>query len=202
LAGIATLLAHKGTLHSQLGQECFVLSQSAGISNPRYLEIGAYDPVHWSNTASLRESFGWTGFHVDPNPVTARAFDSLGLAHSFIEAAVVGKHQPEVFLHVEGAMSSTSNFSKEKNDLKVATIQPVDLLKVTKSIDYLSLDIEGGEYDVLVSWPWEVCKPKIITVEHNFMDNQRDKIASLLIPLGYREFLPSLTDFESWFVRD
>lgn len=199
--GLKVLISNSGEINSQLGQEIFVLSQTANIINPTFLEIGAYDPIHWSNTASLREYFGWTGLHVDPNSETAKKFNQAGLAQNFIHAAVSTTKQERVFLQSAGAMSTISDFPLNSNDEAVLVINPQDLVHRSKKVDYLSLDIEGGEYDVLAAWPWEACSPKVITVEHNFREIEKTKIKNLLNQKGYREFLPSLTDFESWFVK-
>jgi len=54
-------------------------------------------------------------------------------------------------------------------------------------IDYLSLDIEGLEVEVLENVNWEQVRIDIMTVEVNFTTTKVERLRRLLKPLGYRE---------------
>jgi hypothetical protein len=55
-----------------------------------------------------------------------------------------------------------------------------------KAIDFLSIDIEGAEFDVLQTLDFEKWKPKIIVAEYNSMHAGKDyRLVDLLIPKGY-----------------
>ena len=56
--------------------------------------------------------------------------------------------------------------------------------KVFKNIDYLSIDTEGSEYEILSAFPFEKWNIRLITVEHNFTDKRR-LIQSLMTSKGY-----------------
>ena len=200
-SGLSKLAERNGQIFSQLGQEIFVISQMFGIDDPKFLEIGAFDPEHFSNTAGLRKYFNWKGYFVDPNPETAKKFTDAGLRDSFIEAAVTNTHEPTLFFHAEGAMSSTSGLRRTAKEIEVKAIHIRKLIELVKQVDYLSLDIEGNESEILFSYPWDLSKPAVVTVEHNHRIKEKDEIQKFMETLGYREFLPSLTDFESWFVK-
>jgi len=53
-----------------------------------------------------------------------------------------------------------------------------------RDIDYLSIDTEGSEYDILSHFPWDKWNIRLITVEHNFTPD-RDRIRQLLTGQGY-----------------
>tara|TARA_B110000971_G_C19680143_1_gene350733 strand:+ start:168 stop:605 length:438 start_codon:yes stop_codon:yes gene_type:complete len=52
-------------------------------------------------------------------------------------------------------------------------------------MDYLSLDVEGAEYEILESFPWEERSFGVITVEHSYIQANREKIKRLLESKGY-----------------
>ena len=201
--GYSLIFMRKGRVHSQLGQEAFVVGVTDGAKTLKYLELGAFDPQLLSNTATLRDSFGWTGLSVDPNPEVLEKFKSAKLESTFLNVGVAGKDVRAILVK-DGALSYTQPIL----DLEVQNSDLIQLLSIKKiveklsSIDYLSIDIEGGEFEVLTEFPFERIKPLIITVEHNFREVDVLKIRELLCSKGYRQFLPNRTDFESWFVLE
>ena len=52
-------------------------------------------------------------------------------------------------------------------------------------IDYLSLDTEGSEYEILKALDFDKYTIGLIDVEHNFVEPRRSQIKELLISKGY-----------------
>jgi 3-dehydroquinate dehydratase len=95
--------------------------------------------------------------------------------------------------------------SRKKNSRKynVSTISLSDLLKKYEEpyeIDYLSIDTEGSEYDILKSFNFDEYNIKIITCEHND-SNTREKIFSLLSEKGYERKYVEFSRYDDWYVR-
>ncbi|MFC6742632.1 FkbM family methyltransferase [Methylobacterium tardum] len=72
--------------------------------------------------------------------------------------------------------------------------------RAPRQIDYMSLDVEGGEFDVLQSFDFASRDVALISVEHNFSDS-RGKIYDLLTGLGYRRRFRHLSLFDDWYAR-
>ena len=201
--GYSQIFKRNGHLHSQLGQEAFVLGLTHGAIGKTYLELGAFDPYVLSNTATLRDSFGWTGLSYDPNPEAFAKFKLANLEDSFRNVGVAG-FDSEAILYRDSALSYTTivpnNEVTDSDRVKLIGIR--NIVREFETIDYLSIDIEGGETEVLSQFPFDLVKPFVITIEHNFRDPDKQLIVQLLKDRGYREFLPSRTDFESWFVLE
>jgi hypothetical protein len=201
--GYSLIFMRMGCVHSQLGQEAFVVGMTDGAENLKYLELGAFDPQLLSNTATLRNSFNWTGLSVDPNPEVLEKFKSAKLESGFLNVGVAGKDVSAILIK-DGALS----YTQPVLDLEIQNSELIQLVSIKKivenlsSIDYLSIDIEGGELEVLTEFPFERIKPSIITVEHNFREKDLANIRELLCSKGYRPFLPNRTDFESWYVLE
>lgn len=210
LQGHAFILKSGSMSHSQLSQDAWIVGLMQGRKGGRYLEIGAYDPYEYSNSAVLREKFDWTGFHVDPSPTSHSRFNIAGLDNWFIRAGV-GKETGLGRLIGDGAFaqlvavpecSNSPSTTPACSDDLVAIMTPGDLLRRVGEVDYLSLDIEGGEIDVLRNWPFELCKPYVMTIEHNHRETDRKEITQICTAQGYRQVLAAATDFESWFLLD
>jgi hypothetical protein len=67
-------------------------------------------------------------------------------------------------------------------------------------IDYLSIDTEGSEYEILSHFDFEKYHFKIITCEHNFTP-ARERIFSLLTKNGYARKCENLSKIDDWYVR-
>jgi FkbM family methyltransferase len=198
LQGFFIIASKKGNIYSQLGQELLVAEWTKSCVNPFYLEIGAYDPYEYSNIATLRQSLGWQGISLDPSSSSYSAFEEAGLLNNFINTAV-GVNSGFAYFVEEGALSSTSTEKRPKSTA-VKMIGIKELVTTLPQITYLSLDIEGGELEILREYPWNISKPLVITVEHNNVAEIKSSIFKVLTEHGYKRILNNLSNFESWFV--
>ena len=101
-------------------------------------------------------------------------------------------------------MSEDSHAPKRdayRNDgqaMEMTTISLDDFLTqngAPKVIDYLSIDTEGSEYEILRTFPFDKWTVRFITVEHNYTP-LRDAIRALLEPLGY---VRTEAKFDDWY---
>ena len=78
--------------------------------------------------------------------------------------------------------------NKNKQTIQVKTLTLFDLLEkanAPKFIDYLSIDTEGSEYEILKNFDFSKYTFGLIDVEHNFVEPRRSLIKNLLILNGY-----------------
>jgi hypothetical protein len=68
-----------------------------------------------------------------------------------------------------------------------------------KHIEFLSVDTEGSEFEILNAFDFSQYSFGAICVEHNYLAN-RSKVKDLLVSNGYRQVYPELSDFDDWFV--
>ena len=69
-----------------------------------------------------------------------------------------------------------------------------------KKIDYLSIDTEGSEFEILNSFNFNEYDIKVITCEHNYT-SMREKIYSLLSKNGYERKYSEFSMFDDWYVK-
>jgi hypothetical protein len=72
--------------------------------------------------------------------------------------------------------------------------------KSPKYIDYLSIDTEGSEYEILNAFDFNEYKFGIITVEHNYTP-EREKIFTLLSSKGYKRMYQDISLFDDWYIK-
>lgn len=207
------LLRYLRESKSQLRQDLFVLSELGFKRNGYFVEFGATNGIDLSNTHLLEKSFGWAGILAEP----ARCWHSELRKNrtAQIETQCVWKesHSTLSFNEVANAEYSTidtySNLDLHKKTRQngtsydVKTISLNDLLSkhgAPRLIDYLSIDTEGSEFEILSNFDFQKHHFKVITCEHNFTP-MREKIQELLEKQGYSRKFEHLSKFDDWYVR-
>jgi FkbM family methyltransferase len=197
---------------SQLGQDVFALSECNMKENGYFVEFGATDGVTLSNTHLLETKFGWNGIVAEP----ARRWHTALKANRrcYVETKCVwrksGVTLPFREVTEEGELSTLDTFSfsdlhatsREHGKIySVDTISLLDLLDKHNApdfVDYLSVDTEGSEYEILIAFDFRRCQFGVITCEHNYGPN-REKVHALLTGHGYVRKLESLSQFDDWY---
>ena len=67
-------------------------------------------------------------------------------------------------------------------------------------IDYLSIDTEGSELDILNNFDFNSYQFRVITCEHNYSSN-RDKIYNLLSNNGYKRVMTDISQFDDYYIK-
>ena len=209
----AQLLNHLDRSKSQRRQDLFVLSELNFKRNGFFVEFGAADGVYLSNTHMLEKEFGWTGILAEPANVYHSALSKNRTAHVTYDcvwketgATLKFKEPGLAHLSTIQAYSGADHHKKLRRHRKtydVGTISLLDLLKrydAPAQIDYLSIDTEGSEFDILSSFDFDAYSFRVITCEHNHTP-MRDKIFALLSGHGYRRKYENLSGFDGWYVK-
>ena len=198
---------------SQICQDWFVLESLNYKKNGYFVEIGAASGVELSNTFLLEKEYNWKGILSEPSPGWKESLEKNRVCIKDYRCVYSESDKLVSFYQTrEKEFSTISNFvnaDKHQNKRKkftkfeILTITLEDLLKEYKApneIDYLSIDTEGSEYDILKNFRFNNYFFKVITVEHN---NTKNKllIDQLLEKNGYKKELEELSQFESWYTK-
>ncbi len=210
---VQNLLALFDKSKAQLKQDLFVLHHLDFKRDGFFVEFGATNGVDLSNTYLLEKEFGWNGILAEP----ARGWhDDLKTNRNCnIETDCVWRDSNSVLTFNEADSKEFSTISEFNNSdyhteireegksYKVNTISLIDLLdkyNAPKTIDYLSIDTEGSEFEILSNFDFNKYSFNVISCEHNFTEN-RKKIYDLLTRHGYERRLINLSNFDDWFVK-
>jgi FkbM family methyltransferase len=196
---------------SELNQDLFVLLESNFKKRGYFVEIGGADGKVHSNTFFLEKKYDWKGIVVEPAIINKKNLQKNRNCNICFNAVHEYTDVKLDFLETKNPnLSQLTKYNKidghNRSDYKkyqVSTISLMDLLikyKAPRIIDYLSIDTEGAEYDILKKFNFNKYKIKIITIEHNYNKN-RDKIYHLLKKNNYCRKFSGISDYDDWYVK-
>jgi FkbM family methyltransferase len=183
---------------SHIGQDAWVAECLQFKSDGFFLDFGAFDGETISNTYVLEKELGWRGICVEPNP---RFYPNLCHSRKCISVNVaLWPQSRELLRFVDAHGLSTIEAYKDADAnagrrlqathgvIEVETLNPTELLRrfnAPELIDFLSLDVEGAEYEVLSALDFRTYAIALMTVEHNHDLPRQDKIRAYLAQFGY-----------------
>lgn len=206
---------------SQNFQDVWALYENKFKLNGYFVEFGATNGFDGSNSYLLQSKYLWSGILAEPNPVWHNNLkkNRENIKVDIITDCVYTETGKELeFLAVKDADLSTikgfgtdDEHSAKRQDcktIKVNTISLIDMLDkygAPEIIDYMSVDTEGSEHDILKAYfdnpnNKDYCI-KCITVEHNFNFESRQKLQDLMIENGYLKKFEAFSRWDDFYVR-
>lgn len=161
--------------YSQYGEDALIFHffyLHTKIVNGVYVDIGAFDPVKLSNTFLLHKH-GWTGVNIDMIPERVDAFRRLRPQDHNILAAV-GDVEGELQVFDCPEMPSATTVDMDRGKLAgykpAGTVQCRTLQSILNEcgisrVDYVNIDVEGFEMNVLSSFDPRKYNVSLFTVE-------------------------------------
>ncbi len=194
------------TYYSQCGQDQYVNEHY--FKNRRdgvFIEIGTHNGMTYSNTYFFEKELGWTGICVEPLPerfaelracrscicIQGCVADTSGVSKLLkVSSPLVNvemlsglqhKYDPR---HFERMKTEVGTYGGSYQYIDVQCYKLNDLLgkNAITHVNFLSIDTEGGEFDILASIDFSRFKIDVITVEDNYEDS---RFISFLGEKGY-----------------
>ncbi|MDB5764029.1 MAG: putative SAM-dependent methyltransferase [Herminiimonas sp.] len=198
--------------YSQEGEDMVLARMLGEKSSPGFfVDIGAHHPVRYSNTYYFYRR-GWTGLNVDALPGTANLFRRMRPKDTTIECGI-GKEAGSMtyFSFNEPALNTFSEQeAARKNHPPYHVIDKIQLPVMTLAqlldrhlpegtdIDFMTVDTEGLDHEVIASNDWTRYRPKIILVEllnTGLEDLAGNPTVHLLQRFDYRIFAKTYNTF-------
>jgi FkbM family methyltransferase len=182
----------------------FVVLLFEGREDGSFIDVGAHNGILWSNTLVLEEGYGWNGICVEPHPINFeklkenRKSDCLNVGLSDVDGELE-------FCRIDGYAEMLSGFTKfycanhklrVENEIKdhpddkvsyidVPSRKLSDILKEKEldHVNYLSIDTEGSELQVLKGADLEKNIFELISCEDNY---EYDDVQKYLEKFNYR----------------
>ena len=197
---------------SQGCQEINALSINNFKSNGYFVEFGACDGFYISNTYVLEKVFNWNGILVEPDK---RWHNTINKRNCHVENKLVWSESNKLIKFKQTdclGLSTAHEFchsgdrANERIDgitYELETISLIDLLDLynaPSTIDYLSIDTEGSEFEILKHFNFEKYSFNFITCEAT-EQKQINLISKLLISYGYAKIQQEVMKDEIWFKK-
>jgi FkbM family methyltransferase len=146
--------------------------------NGFFIEIGAFDGIKLSNTYFF-ESIGWKGILVEPQPnqydklivnrPNSKCYNvGIGMDSSDLELNIVQDADYETWSYVSNKENKEKNIPFKTQKIKVKSVKLNDIIpsEITK-IDFISIDVEGMELDILKTIDWDKYFIEVVLLENN-----------------------------------
>ncbi len=163
--------------YSQEGEDLITARYFGNKKNGFYIDVGANHPKKFSNTYYFYKR-GWKGINIDPLPGSKTIFDKLRKNDININLGISDKEGKMIYFMFEEPQLNTFSEKIKKNRLKtgkklidkkyikIKTLSTIlNNLKIKMQIDFLTIDTEGFDLNVLKSNNWVKYSPKLIIVE-------------------------------------
>lgn len=164
---------------SQSGEDLYLLKYFQKKKSGFFVDVGAHHPFRYSNTYALYR-LGWWGINIDATPGSMKAFEKVRRRDINIELAV-GDTLGTITFYVfrESALNTASQKiastvidSGQSQLLQELQVRQKPLSEILDQflpnnvvLDFLNVDVEGKDVEVLKSNDWKRFRPQVILVE-------------------------------------
>lgn len=196
--------------YAQRGEDTTLWKFFADKTDGHYIDVGAHDPVVDSVSKSFYDA-GWRGVNVEPLPDKAAALRDAQPDSVTVEAALSDK-VGEAMLRFDTGRSGLSTLDEE-NAIRAHLDSSIAVLTMTLAevcnlfaywpIDWLKIDVEGWEEQVIRGGDWDRFRPEVVVVEATIPMTKVPSHANwepLLIDVGYR--FVRFDGLNRWYAED
>jgi FkbM family methyltransferase len=206
-------LVNNTSSHAQVRQDLWVLHETKYKHSGYFVEFGATDGINLSNTYLLERDFNWRGILAEPNPVW----------HADLKRNRKAKIDLRCVFHATGArikfaatrhaeLSTILDFvckdghaaaRREQTVIEVETASLNDLLEfhsAPQGIDYISIDTEGSELEILKTFDFKKWKVMLFSIEHNSSDGG-SMLDRFMGEQGYERRYANYSLMDAWYRR-
>lgn len=197
--------------YSQHGEDLIIVNifQLLGYNNPSYIDLGAHDPINISNTALLYRR-GSRGINVEANPNLISAFLERRPEDVNVNLGVGPLRGKRDFYCIDKWSGrntfdkrTAESFVRQHPDFQIREVLQIEIQTLNDIIeryrngifpDFMNIDTEGLEYEILASVDFSSSKPLVICVETVSGDDQdqSDRLVELLRLKGYVPYVRTL----------
>jgi hypothetical protein len=181
--------------------------------NGFYIDVGSHHPKRFSNTYYFYK-LGWRGINIDAMPGSMTIFDLMRPRDINLEIPISNTNEELTYYQFnEPALNTFSQeLAKSRDDryekyfiISENRLQPRRLedvldehLPVEQKINFLTIDVEGLDYDVLVSLNLSKYKPELILIEaleNDYLKITESPVYGLLKSHGYQILAKTMNTF-------
>jgi len=162
---------------SEFSEDLWIVQNVKLPEKGYYVDLGCAWPVQFSNTAFLRNR-GWRGLCVDGNPIYAQHWKGV----EEFTCCLLGDGNPVLF-----DPNGVPELSRVGSGIITPTIRLCDLVANQTRIDFLSVDLEGHEFEALRHFDFQKFRPQVIVAEYSTHGIGEDfRVRDMIVELGYQ----------------
>ena len=175
--------------NSQFGEDKKILKLFKEKKYGTYLDLGCFHPIRQNNTY-LFHKIGWKGINIDLNPLTIELFN-IARPNDLNLCVAISRKKGTKDLFFDNELSSLNTINKnhtlflkkafnqihlKKRKIKTNTLNNILKKYKINKIDFMNIDIEGNEFEVLKTINFKKIDIKVICIEIVNYEIYSDKI--------------------------
>lgn len=182
----------KPSLHfGEFGEDIFINRILKNINQGKYVDVGCYHPYKGSLTFELYKR-GWNGVNIDVSKTSIDLFNMSRKKDINLNLAI-SNFDGETFYYENSPINQQNsliqmNKLQKKIKIKCLTLDTVLNNKNLDEFDYLNIDVEGSELEVIKGFNLKRFNPKLITIENNDLtidEYLKSEVCKILIENDY-----------------
>lgn len=186
----------------QFGEDAMLAEFMKNRANGFYVDIGCHDPQRFSNTFLLWKVLGWQGINIDADPHAIERFKvarpndinlhfGVGPAEGYLELFMFSEGAVNTFDSVIASSRQQKFGAFETVKVPIKTLKSIldEYLPRNQAIDYMNVNVEGLDFEVLKSNDWVRYRPQYLSVELHGIDLRRagdNPVVQYLETVGYK----------------
>lgn len=200
--------------YSQEGEDAILNRIFHDKANGFFIDIGAHHPLRFSNTYKFYKK-GWRGINVDAMPGSMAIFKQLRPLDINLEIPVSDKKERLPFyIFKDGALNTLLKshadtlVAKGHRVEKMIDIETDTLLNILDKymptntvIDFMSIDAEGFDFNILKSNDWNKFRPNLVLIESE-PDPEYFLTSELYRYMQANDYSFYAKSFKTFFVKD
>lgn len=189
-------------IYSQEGEELIIEKLVGRKKNGFYIDIGAHHPYRFSNTCYFYKQ-GWSGINIEPNPELFKSFLKHRKRDYNLNIGI--SSQPRLMPYYMFDEPAYNTFSTERFDflkkinqklirtehISTKTLdQALQGITMPNVIDFMNIDTEGMEVEIVQSINWTRIRPSLLVVESKVESLQNVLNSELTLYLKTQAYVP------------
>ncbi len=183
--------------YSMNGEDLQILKFFKNKKNGFYVDVGSFHPLRLNNTFLLHKK-RWSGINIDPSEFSIKLFNYLRPNDCNINCLISHKNMKVNFYYKKEhyPLNSTKKKLVKKfvnDELKTKRMNAYTLDKVilgtsfrNQIIDFLDVDVEGAELNVLKGLSFKKYRPRLICVEIHQKNLKKNLVFKFLTRKKYK----------------
>ena len=191
------------TQYSQWGEDLFINNYFQNQNKGIYLDVGCFHPYMYSNTCLLNKK-NWSGINIDINSTSIDLFN-IARPKDFNICTTISETNQEFKIYYDDPFSPVNTLDKNfyknlkktffKNEqslsVKSKTFKEIiELSKINSNIDFINIDAEGLDYEILKQIEIKRFNIRLISIETHNVDgtptNNFNQITNFLKDLNFK----------------
>jgi len=188
---------------SQEGEDIILRRIFENKKSGFYVDIGAHHPYRFSSTYYFYRK-GWRGINIDANPKSIELFEKFRKRDINLNLAIgLNKRIMKYYMFNEPALNTFDEFlAKQRSNIdvyKIIAMKEVEVYQLKdvlgqflpkgQEIDFMNIDVEGLDFEVIKSNDWNKYRPRVLLVEilpaHKVEELRENEIYKYLKDIGY-----------------